>query len=642
MSAGAAPRPERDLLARLRAGPVVADGAMGTLLYARGVYIHRSFDEVNLVAPELVESVHRDYLRAGAEVIETNSFGANPVKLERHGLAERTEELNRRAAEIARRAAADTAVVLGAIGPLGIRMEPWGPTSLEEAEAFYARQVRGLVDGGVDGFCLETFGDPTEIHAAMRACRAIAPSLPLVCQMTVDREGVGLYGTRPEDFGARLEAWGADVIGVNCSVGPQAMLGVVEKLVASTSKPVSVQPNAGPPREVDGRTMFLCTPEYLEKAARRFLDAGARLLGGCCGTSPDHIRALAKAVRRGAASSRAEAPSPPAIVRVTGGATPPEATIPPLAARSRLGRELAEGGCPVLFELVPPRGCDLGPVIEKARRLAALGVTAINIPDGARAAAKMSPLAMGVRLEREAGVETVLHYCCRDRNLLGIQADLLGAAALGVRNLLLITGDPPLIGDYPDATAVFDLDSIGLTNVAARLNRGLDLAGNLTGPSTGFTIGVGLNPTATNVDRELERFRWKVDAGAEYAITQPVFDPDALFRFLDRLPPTTIPILAGIWPLQSVRNAEFLNTEVPGVSVPEAVRARLVAAGDSDAQRRVGGEIAVEMALRIRDRVRGYQVSLPFGRVEAAERFLTALRREIPHAARPAPSGTAT
>ena len=281
-------------------------------------------------------------------------------------------------------------------------------------------------------------------------------------------------------------------------------------------------------------------------------------------------------------------------------------------------------------------------MIEKARRLAALGVTAINIPDGARAAAKMSPLAMGVRLEREAGVETVLHYCCRDRNLLGIQADLLGAAALGMRNLLLITGDPPLLGDYPDATAVFDLDSIGLTNVAARLNRGLDLAGNLTGPSTGFTIGVGLNPTATNVDRELERFRWKVDAGAEYAITQPVFDPDALFRFLDRLPPTTIPILAGIWPLQSVRNAEFLNTEVPGVSVPEAVRARLVAAGDADAQRRVGGEIAVEMALRIRDRVRGYQVSLPFGRVEAAERFLTALRREIPHAARPAPSGTAT
>lgn len=605
---------------------------MGTLLYARGVYLHRSFDEVNVVAPELVERVHLDYLAAGAEVIETNSFGANPVKLGRHGLEERTHELNQRAAQIARGAAGERAVVLGAIGPLGIRMEPWGPTSLAEAQAHYERQARGLLEGGVDGFCLETFGDPTEIHAAMLGCRAVAPSLPLVCQMTVDREGMGLYGTRPEDFGARLEAWGADVIGVNCSVGPQAMLGVVEKLAKVTSKPISVQPNAGPPREVDGRTMFLCTPEYLEKAARRFLDAGARLLGGCCGTTPEHIRALSKAVRRGRASSTVEAAAA-SSPRPTAPAAAPATPIAPLSSRSGLGRAL-ESGCPVLFELVPPRGCDLGPVVEKAKRLAALGVTAINIPDGARAASKMSPLAMGVRIEREAGVETVLHYCCRDRNLLGIQADLLGAAALGIRNVLLITGDPPLLGDYPDATAVFDLDSIGLTNVATRLNHGQDLAGNATGPSTGFVIGVGLNPTATNVERELERFRWKVDAGAEYAITQPVFDPEALFRFLDRLPARSIPILAGIWPLQSVRNAEFLNTEVPGVSVPDDVRARLSEAGDSDAQRRVGSDIAVEMALAIRDRVRGYQVSLPFGRVDAAERFLAGIRTTIPHAGR--------
>ena len=631
-------RPGRDLLARLASGPVVGDGAMGTLLYARGVYIHRSFDEVNLVSPELVEAVHLEYLRAGSEVIETNSFGANPVKLARHGLAERTEEINRRAAEIARGAAGDAAVVLGAIGPLGIRMEPWGPTGLAEAQTLYERQVRGLVEGGVDGFCLETFGDPTEIHAAMLACRAVAPALPMVCQMTVDRQGVGLYGTRPEDFGARLDAWGADVIGVNCSVGPQAMLGVVEKLATVTTKPISVQPNAGPPREVDGRTMFLCTPEYLEKAARRFLDAGARLLGGCCGTTPDHIRALEKAVRRGKASSATIAPMVHATAK-TSTDRALEAPIPPFASRSGLGRAIAANACPVLFELVPPRGTDLTTIIEKSKRLKELGITAINIPDGARASAKMSPLAMGVRVERETGVETVLHYCCRDRNLLGIQADLLGAAALGIKNLLLITGDPPLLGDYPDATAVFDLDSIGLTNVATRLNRGQDLAGNLTGPSAGFTIGVGLNPTATSVDREIERFRWKIDAGAEYAITQPVFDPEALFRFLDRVKGPSIPILAGIWPLQSVRNAEFLNTEVPGVSVPESVRARLAAAGDADAQRRVGSEIAVEMALRIKDRVAGYQVSLPFGRVDAAERFLAGLRLAIPHAGRP-PAGT--
>jgi len=629
------PRAGRDLLARLAAGPVVADGAMGTMLYAKGVYINRSYDEVNLTSPELVEAVHREYLRAGAEVLETNSFGANPVKLGRHGLEEKTEEINLRAAQIARGVAGEGAVVLGAMGPLGIRMEPWGPTSLEEAEGFYRRQVRALLAGDVDGFILETFGDLTEIHAALRACKAEAPHLPVVAQMTVDREGVGLYGTRPEDFGARLDAWGADVIGVNCSVGPQVMLGVLERLRAVTKKPLSVQPNAGPPREVDGRTMFLCTPDYLEKSARRFLEVGASLLGGCCGTTPDHIRALSKAVRRGkAVAVGAPVAPPPAAAGAAAVPVPAPAagvTPPALAERSAFGRALAQGTFPLLVELLPPRGCDLEPVLSKAKRCAALGITAINIPDGARAAAKMSPLALAVRIQREAGVEAVLHTCCRDRNLLGLQADLLGASALGVRNLLLITGDPPILGDYPEATAVFDLDAIGLVNVASRLNRGQDLAGNATGPSAGFVLGVGLNPTATNLDREIERWRWKVDAGAEYAITQPVFDADALFRFLDRIPGgRTIPILAGIWPLQSVRNAEFLATEVPGVSVPDAVRARLAAVPDADGQRRVGAEIAVEMAERIRDRVQGFQLSLPFGRVEAAERFLAAIGARPP------------
>ena len=531
----------RDLLARLAKGPVVADGAMGTMLYAKGVYLHRCYDEVNLTAPELVEGIHREYLRAGAEVLETNSFGANPLRLDRHGLAERTEEINRRAAEIARGVAGEGAVVLGAMGPLGIRMEPWGPTSVAEAQALYVRQVRGLVEGGVDGFVLETFGDLSEIHAALLACREVGPGLPVVCQMTVDREGVGLYGTRPEDFGSRLDAWGADVIGINCSVGPQVMLGVLERLRTVTNRPLSVQPNAGPPREVEGRTMFLCTPDYLEKSARRFLEVGARLLGGCCGTTPDHIRALAKAVRRGRAVTEGA---------MTGGAVPATARAPAPAP------------------------------------------TVVAVPE------------LRVR------------------------------SALGVRNLILITGDPPIIGDYPDATAVFDVDAIGLTNVASRLNRGLDLGGNATGPSTAFVIGVGLNPTATHLAREADRFRWKVDAGAEYAVTQPVFDPDALRRFLDLLPSPTIPVLAGIWPLQSVRNAEFLATEVPGVTIPDAVRDRLAAAGDAESQRRVGGDLAVEMALAVRDRVQGWQVSLPFGRVEAGERFLAGLRAVVPEAGR--------
>ena len=630
----------RDLLARLAAGPVVCDGAMGTMLYTKGVYLHHCYDEVNLVSPALVEAVHREYVAAGSEVVETNSFGANPVKLARHGLAERTEEVNRAAASIARRAVGEDVVVLGAVGPLGIRMEPWGPTSVDEATAHYVRQVRGLLDGGVDGFCLETFGDLTEIHAALRACRAVAPTWPVVAQMTVDREGRSLYGTRPEDFGPRLDAWGADVVGVNCSVGPAALLGVVERLRAVTSKPVAVQPNAGPPREVDGRTMFLCTPEYLEKTARRFLEAGARLLGGCCGTTPEHVRALAKAVRRGRAviGSAPPAAPAPAVARavVAPGADVVGVTPAPLPGRSALGAALAGPGRPLLAELVPPRGGDLGPLLERARRLRALGVTAVNLPDGARAAAKMSPLAAAVRMQAEAGVEAVLHVCCRDRNLLGLQAELLGASALGVRNVLLITGDPPLLGDYPDATAVFDVDAVGLTNVATRLNRGLDLAGNPTGPSAGLVVGVGLNPTAVDLDREVDRFRWKVDAGAEYAVTQPVFDADAFHRFVDRLPATSVPVLAGIWPLQSVRNAEFLATEVPGVTVPDAVRARMAAAGDAEGQRRAGADLAVEMALAVADRARGFALSLPFGRVEAAERFVGAVRAALPDVGRPA------
>jgi homocysteine S-methyltransferase len=614
------------LLERLAAGPVVADGAMGTLLYAKGVYLNRCYDEVNLVSPELVGEVHREYLAAGAEVIETNSFGANPHKLARHGLAERTEEVNRRSAEIAREAAGDRAIVLGSIGPLGLRMSPWGSTSVEEAKVLFARQVAGLAQGGVDGFVLETFGDPTELRAALLAVREGAPGLPAVCQMTVDREGRGLYGARPEDFGALLDSWGADVIGVNCSVGPPVMLGVLERLRQVTSRPLSVQPNAGAPREVDGRTMFLCTPDYLEKYARRFLEAGARLLGGCCGTTPDHIRALAKAVRRGRAVAAALPPPPrPAAPPSPAAGADPK----PLGERSALGRALERGESPVLVELLPPRGCDAAAVLEKAARLKAIGAAAINVPDGARATAKMSPLALGVLLQREVGIEPVLHYCCRDRNLLGIQADLLGASALGMRNLILITGDPPILGDYPDATAVFDVDAIGLTNIAARLNRGLDLAGNPTGPSTNFVIGVGLNPTAP-AEREIARYRWKVEAGAEYAVTQPVFDVEALFRFLDALPEPRIPVLAGVWPLQSLRNADFLNSEVPGVHVPEPVRARLAAHADVESQRRVGAEIAVEMAEAVRDRVQGFQVSLPFGRVDAAGSFLAALRELSP------------
>jgi homocysteine S-methyltransferase len=596
---------------------------MGTMLYARGVYLNRCYDEVTLTHPELVGEIHRQYVQAGAEALETNTFGANPVKLARHGLEDQLEELNRRSVELARAAAGSAVHVLGAVGPLGIRIEPWGPTSVTEARGHFARQMRALVGAGVDGLILETFGDLNEARAALEAAREVDPGLPVLVQMTVDRDGQGLYGTQPEVFGAQLDLWGADAIGVNCSVGAHAMLGVLERLSKVTRKPLTVQPNAGTPRSVDGRMLYLCTPDYLEKFARRFLEAGARLLGGCCGTTPDHIRALAKAVKRSRAGLKA-ASRPTAEVVVAAPQT--GRAPPPLAARSPLGRALAEGSRPLLAELTPPKGCDASKVLERARRLKELGVTAINLPDGARASARMSPLALGVLIRNEVGLPPVLHYCCRDRNLLGMQADLLGAAALGIRDLILITGDPPILGDYPEATAVFDIDAIGLTNLASRLNHGLDPGGNDIGPSPGFVIGVGLNPTAPDMERELARYRWKVEAGAEYAVTQPVFDVEALDRFLDALPGRRIPILAGIWPLQSLKNAEFLNTEVPGVKVADRVLERMAAAGDAEAQRRTGLDVALEMIAAVKDRTQGVQVSVPFGRVEGVRELVLAVR----------------
>jgi homocysteine S-methyltransferase len=612
----------KDLLRRLEEAPLICDGAMGTMLYNKGVFINRSYDELNLVQGDLVAEVHRAYIKAGSEVIETNTFGANPVQLEQHGLEGETEHINRRAAEIAVEASGAGVFVLGAIGPLGIRIEPWGPTSVEEARAFFERQVRGLLDGGAQDFLLETFGDITEAHAAMDAVRALAPDATLVVQVTVDREGVGHYGTRPEVFGRQLDRWGADAIGVNCSVGPSAMLSVLEQLRKVTDKPLTVQPNAGPPQLLDGRTLYLCTPDYLGKYARRFVEAGARLLGGCCGTTPEHIRALAKAVKRGRAAvlSRPHALPKPDPNGDTEGVEPP-----PLAERSPLGKALAEGTRPVLAELTPPKGCDPTKVLERAAALKEMGVTGVNIPDGARASARMSHLALGVLMKNEVGVPPVLHYCCRDRNVLGMQADLLGASAMGVRDLILITGDPPVMGDYPDATAVFDVDAIGLVNIVTRLNHGQDLAGNTTGRSTSFVIGVGLDPTSTEMDREVSRYRWKVDAGAEYAVTQPVFDIDALDAFLDRLGEGRIPILAGIWPLASLRNAEFLNTEVPGCTVADSILERMASVSSKEDQRRMGIDIAIEMIEAVRDRVEGIQVSIPFGRVEVVKELMGAV-----------------
>src|SRR5216110_2211460 len=591
----------------------VLDGAMGTMLYAKGFFLNVCYDELVLKQPKLVQEVHAEYVRAGAEILETNTFGANPLKLGSYGLADETEKINRTAAELARAASGGKASVVGAIGPLGIRIEPFGPTSQAEAEAVFARQVQGLLAGGVDGFILETFSDMDEIHAALRAVRA-AGDLPVVCQMTIGTDGLTYYGTDPETFTKELTAWGADVIGVNCSVGPGGVLDAVEKMVKVTDRPISAQPNAGLPRDVGDRRIYLASPEYMASYARRMIEAGARIVGGCCGTTPEHIKKI-----RDYVASVVPRHQPAVVSRETIAAPAGVAEVP-LATRSCWGAKLARGELVTSVEIVPPKGVDPTPMLEQCRALKAAGVDAVNVPDGPRAQSRMGVLPSAILIQKEVGIETVINYCCRDRNLLGMLSDILGAHAAGLRNILIITGDPPKMGPYPEATAVFDIDSIGLTNLVYRLNHGLDPGNNPIGTPTQWAIGVGVNPGAVDLDRELSRFAWKVDAGADFAVTQPVFDLDQLEQFLKRVEPFHTPIVAGIWPLISLRNAEFLANEVPGVSVPESVLARMRKAQDKGKEPALaeGVAIAREMFTRVKQMVQGVQVSAPFGRVEVA------------------------
>jgi homocysteine S-methyltransferase len=560
-----------------------------------------------------VQDVHEEYVRAGAEILETNTFGANPVKLGTYGLAEQTGRINQVAAELARKAAGDRASVVGAIGPLGLRIEPFGPTSADEAKRYFRAQVDGLLQGGVDGFVLETFSDTDELHAALRAVRD-ACDLPVVAQMTIGTDGLTAYGTAPEDFTRTLAAWGADVIGVNCSVGPAGILDAVERMAKATDRPLSAQPNAGLPKDVGDRKIYLASPEYVASYARRLVEAGARFVGGCCGSTPEHIKKMRDYLASVAPRTSAVVVSRDDI-RPAAGVTPV-----PLAERSRWGRKLAAGEFVTSVEIVPPKGVDPSPMLEQCRALKAAGIDAVNVPDGPRAQSRMGVLPSALLIERATEIETVIHYCCRDRNLLGMLSDILGAAAAGLRNILVITGDPPKMGPYPDSTAVFDIDSIGLTNLVYRLNHGLDPGNNPIGGATKWVIGVGVNPAAVDVDRELSRFHWKVDAGAEFAVTQPVFDPRQLESFLERVASYRIPVVAGIWPLLSLRNAEFLANEVPGVAVPEAVLARMRSAQEKgkEAALAEGVQIAREMLARVRPLVQGVQVSAPFGRVEVA------------------------
>jgi methionine synthase I (cobalamin-dependent)/5,10-methylenetetrahydrofolate reductase len=591
---------------------LVCDGAMGTMLYAKGIFLNRSFDELNLAQPDLVAEVHQAYVRAGADVIETNTFGANRIKLGAFGLADRVHAINLQGARIARHAAREQVYVAGAIGPLGIRIEPWGKTGVDEAEAYFAEQARALLEGGVDLFILETFRDVNEIGAAIRAVRSVC-DLPIVGQVTTEDDGNSLDGAAPEAFVPQLERLGAHVVGLNCSVGPAAMLDTIERMANVATVKLSAQPNAGRPREIEGRNIYLCSPEYMASYARRFINNGVRLVGGCCGTTPEHVRHVKNAVRALAPVASRTGKAERAGTRATPAAAPIAR-----AEKSRLANALARGAFVITVELVPPRGFRAEALVECARQLRIHGVDVVNIPDAPRASARMSAVSAAVLAQQQSGVETVLHYACRDRNLLGMQSDLLGAHSMGIRNLLIVTGDPPQVGDYPDATAVYDVDSIGLTNVVTRLNHGLDIGGQSIGHPTAFHVGVAANPGALDLDEEVRRFQYKVEAGAEFAITQPVFDAAELGRFLKRIEGFRIPVLGAITPLESLRHAEFMANEVPGVRVPEEVVERMRRADAEGTAAAEGLAIAREVAMEIRPLVQGFQVATAAGTVASA------------------------
>lgn len=604
----------RPFLEVIRDRVLVCDGAMGTMLYAKGVFLNRSFDELNLTQPDMVAEVHQAYVRAGADVLETNTFGANRIKLGVFGLADRLHAVNVQGVRIARHAAREHTYVAGAIGPLGVRVEPWGKTGVDEAEDYFREQASALVDGGVDLFILETFRDLNEVGAAIRAVRSVC-SLPIVAQMTTEEDGNTLDGTPPEVFAPAVGRLGADMIGLNCSVGPAAMLETIERVARVTNLGLSAQPNAGKPRDMDGRNIYLSSPEYMASYARRFVLRGVRLIGGCCGTTPEHIRHIRDAVR---------AVTPPAQIMSMplSGTTEPPAPVTPVAVvrpqKSRMAESLSRGSFVVAVELWPPRGYRSDELIEQALALKVRGVDIADIPDGPRAGPRMSALSAAVLVERQAGIETVLHFSCRDRTLLSMQSDLLGAHAMGLRNLLLTTGEPLKIGGYPDATGVFDIDSIGLTNVVSRLNKGLDVGGQPIGGATAFHIGVAVNPSAVNIDEEIRRFEYKLEAGAEFAVTQPIFDLRLFERFLKRVESARIPVIAGLLPLQSLRHAEFLANEIPGLLVPEEIIERMRRAETPEAASAEGIAIARELASAVRQLVQGVQISTRSADVETA------------------------
>ena len=604
---------------------VLCDGAMGTMLYEHGVFINRSYDELNVSQPEMVRAVHAEYLRAGAEIIETNTYGANAFRLERFGLRERVRELNVAGMRLARECVnqmrekqAFEAYVAGALGPLGVALAPEGSVTAAEAREAFREQVRALAEGGpgvgADLFVVETMMSLAEVEQAIGAVKDEAPGLKVLVMVKVDEGGVCGDGTAVEDAARRMEAWGADAVGCNCGSGPGTVVEAVARMRAVTTLPLAAMPNAGIPRDVDGRQIYMATPEFMGSFARKAVKAGATFVGGCCGTTPAHIRGMRHALR---ALGAMEAGVSAAAEAVVASAVEP----PALGERSKIGGMIASGAFVTLVEIVPPKGIDCAKELEGARLLYRLGVDAINVPDSPRASARMAAQSLCVQIQQQVGIETILHYTCRDRNVLSMQSDLIGASSIGLKNVLCLTGDPPKMGNYPDATAVFDVDAIGLVKIVRGLNHGLDIGKNAIGGSTGFAICVAANPGVADLDYEVRRFAAKVEAGAEFCITQPVFDMRLLEEFLRRVEGFRIPVIAGIWPLTSLKNAEFMKKDLK-VRVPDEVMARMASAGSVEATRAEGVKIAQEMLAEARTlghlQVQGVQVSAPFGKYAAA------------------------
>jgi len=591
---------------------IVADGAMGTMLYQHGVFVNTCYDELNLTRPDLISKIHTEYVQAGADFIETNTFGANPFKLAQFGLAEKTEQINEKAVEIAKKAAGTNVLVAGAIGPLTSQSSNKKTLQMDFAKAF-RHQAQSLLKAGADFLILETFSNLDEILLAIHSIGEIT-DFPLVAQLTVSDENETVYGNKLQQAISRIsEEAAVAAVGLNCSIGPSSMLDSLKLIKNLTDKPISLQPNAGLPQQVNGRLMYMCTPEYMAEYAKRFFENGAKIIGGCCGTTPAHIKEITKTLKPLERISTSSQPKRPIIIKS-------EQTVIKepvlLKERSLLGKKLVNGEKIISIEISPPKGIETSRLLNKASLCSEMGIDTINIPDGPRASSRLSAMITAITIQQNVPIETILHLCCRDKNLISIQSDLLGAQVTGIRNLLLITGDPPKIGEYPDASGVFDLDSIQLTAVVNNLNRGIDIARKSLESQLSFTIGVGVNPVASNFNLEFDRFSRKVEAGAEYAITQPVFDTQSFFKFLEAAESFKVPVIAGIWPFTSYKNAEFMANEVPGVVVPDDILEKMYAAKSRQQALQTGVEIARQLMEKIDKHVAGFAISAPFGNVK--------------------------